>query len=212
MPTTARRYTVDREDIARAALEIIDRDGVEALSMRRVASELGVGTMTLYGHVDGKDDLLDAAVDAASAPVELELAGPWRDRLRTLIRTARGALELHPALVHIRLTRPVVRPEALRFGEAGMGILRSAGLAPDDAARAFRLLFTYMFGYAALSPGHAVEAARRRTDVAVAALPPEHFPHLRDARDAFVDAVAGDETFDYGLEVILDGIEARVRR
>jgi AcrR family transcriptional regulator len=204
-----RSTPVRREDIARAALEIIDTEGVAALSMRRVAGALDIGTMTLYGHVEDKDDLLDAAIDAASAPVELELSGTWREQLRTLVNTVRTALELHPALVHVRLLRPVVRPEALRFGEAGMSILRSAGLEPTEAAHAFRLLFTYTFGFTALSPSQTTAAARQRTDVAVASLPPEHFPALREHREAFVEAVAGDEAFAAGLEIILDGIAAR---
>ena len=218
-PTAARsgrrrapRGGLTRERVARAALEILDAEGVDGLTMRRVAERLGVGTMSLYGHVRGKEDLLDAAIDAASAPADLRLEGTWREQLTTLATTARAMLERHPAIVAVRMRDPVLRPEALRFAEAGLTVLRGAGLDASEAARAFRLLFTYTFGYCGLSPSARAEQARRQADVAVAGLPPQRFPQLHDARAEVVDAMAGDETFAFGLECILDGIEARAAR
>jgi AcrR family transcriptional regulator len=209
--TRAGATGISRERIAHEALAIIDREGVDGLTMRRLADRLGVGTMTLYGYVRNKEELLDAAVDAAVDPaVELSSAGSWREQLRVLINTARGTLSRHPALVRIRLSQPVLRPEALRFGEAGVSILLAAGFGAPEAAQAFRLLFTYTFGFAGLSPASTTDQARRQADAALALLPPDTFPTLTATREHFSRAMAGGEAFDYGLERILDGLDARL--
>lgn len=195
--------------IGQAALAIADADGIEGLTMRRLAERLGVGTMTLYGYVTNKDELLDLAIDAAVTDAPLpELSGSWKDQLRTLMHASAQRMARHPALVRIRLTRPVLRPEALRFGEAGVGILRAAGFSRDEAPNAFRLLYTYTVGFAALSPAR---ADRRKADRALRELPPDEFPNLTELRPEFAAAMAGREAFDYGLERILDGLEVRLR-
>lgn len=206
-----RERGLSREKLGRAALEIVDREGLRSLSMRRLADELGVGKMTLYGHVRSKDELLDAVIDAAVAEREIPVRnGPWRQQLGELMRRSHRNLTAHPALVSIRLERPVVRPDALRFGEAGMAILQGAGFDAEEAARAFRLLYTYVVGYAGLSPAARVDESRRMAAVAIAGLDPNEYPNLTDAAAAFSAAMAGEEQFEYGLECILDGLEARL--
>lgn len=202
---------LSREALARAALEMLDRDGLDGLSMRRLAEGLGVGTMTLYGHVRSKDELLDLAMDAAAGggrPAPRD--GPWRDQLRELMHGAHDNLNAHPGLLAVRMTRPIVRPDSLRFGEHGMRILQSAGFDPGEAAQAFRLLFTYVFGYAGFSPRATADEARRQAATAIAGLPPDDYPSLTGAAGEFSRAMAGQEQFEYGLERILDGLEARL--
>src|SRR3954452_20000957 len=129
-----------RERVAEAALDLVDREGLDGLSMRRLADALGVGTMTLYGYFRSKRELLDAVVDAAVSdrpPPQPE--GDWRAQLRALLKGARRNLLRHPALVAIRVRQPVLQPEALRFAESGLRILREAGFERRDAALAFRL-------------------------------------------------------------------------
>src|SRR4051794_17987758 len=97
------RARLDREQVARAALDLLDHNGLEALSMRRLADHLGVGTMTLYGYFANKEDLLDAVIDAAVAEREQPvLEGPWQDQLRELMRASRRSLARHPSLVKVR--------------------------------------------------------------------------------------------------------------
>ena len=209
--TTRTRPRLSREEVAQAALEIIDRDGLDGLSMRRIADALGVGTMTLYGYFRSKEELLDAVIDAAvGTPRALDDEGPWRERLGELIRTSRRTLLRHPALVQIRFRQPVLRPESLRFAEAGLRILLSAGFDAREATQAFRLLFTYMFGFAGLSPAETTAEQRRRAAAAIAALPPEDYPCLTGAAAEASWAMAGEEQFEFGLERILDGLEARL--
>ena len=210
-PATQPRTVTTREDVARAALELADAEGLEALSMRRLAGELGVGTMTLYGYFRNKGELLDGIVDAAVEDAEdLRSDGHWRDSLRAAALTARGNMLRHPALVELRFRRPVLRPEALRFAETIMAILTEAGMPRDEAARAFRLLFTFLFGYAALSPVGGEDAAARSARSALAALPPDRYPALTAAVEEAAAAMAGEETFVFGLDLILDGIAARL--
>jgi hypothetical protein len=90
--------------------------------------------------------------------------------------------------------------------------LRDAGLPPAEAARAFRVLFTYTFGFVAFSPSATADQARRDLRGALASLPPDEYPVLASMVDEAVDAAAGDEQFDWGLELLLDGIELRSRR
>jgi AcrR family transcriptional regulator len=202
---------LSRRQIARAALEIVDRDGLDALTMQRVAEAVGAGTMTVYGYVRSKEELLDAMVDAAVEGVEPALGeGSWRRQLHDLAHVAHEMLMRHPALVQIRLRQPVLRPESLRFGEAVLRILHDAGFDSREATQAFRLLFTFVFGFAGLSPEQSVDRARRQAAAAIAGLPPEEFPHLTGAAAEASMAMAGEEQFEYGLERILDGLEARL--
>jgi AcrR family transcriptional regulator len=210
--TSRPRARLSREQVAAAALELLDRHGLEALSMRRLADELGVGTMTLYGYFRSKDELLDAVIDAAVADREpFVFEGPWQEQIRRLMQRSRRRLSRHPALVKVRADRPVLRPEALRFAETGLTILRGAGFDRSDAARSFRLLFTYVFGYVSFSPDETAEEARRESRAASAVLPPDEYPTLRDTSEELAEAMAGQETFDFGLDRIIDGLDARLR-
>ena len=209
MPVATRQLTHER--IAEAALELVDRDGLDRLSMRRLAEELGVGTMTLYGYFRSKDELLDAVMDSAGTELAAgAFEGTWRERLIRGARAVRQNLERHPGLVEIRLRRPLLRPRQFNVTEAAVSTLVEVGLPPAAAARAFRVIFTYIFGFVAFSPTASADDARREMRVALASLPPDEYPTITSMVDDAVDAAAGDEQFDYGLNLILDGIEARL--
>jgi AcrR family transcriptional regulator len=211
--TQQTRAKLSREQVANAALELADGEGLDALSMRALADRLGVGTMTLYGYFRNKGELLDAVVDSAVADSEPPvLEGEWRRQLREVVLYARRSLLRHPSLVELRVRRPVLRPEALRFSETLLSILREAGFDVREGAAAFRLLFTYTLGFAALSPMDATEDARRAALAALAALPPDEYPSLTEARAEASAAMGGEEVFEYGLDRILDGLEARLSR
>ena len=204
------RPKLTRGDIAAAALELADAEGLEALSMRGLAERLGVGTMTLYGYFRNKDELLDALVDAAVMETPLPSAeGDWPEALRTVVGSARQGLLRHPSIVELRMRRPVLRPEALRFGEAVLRILRGAGFGVEEAVAAFRLLFTYTVGFAAISPAESTESDRQAARTALAGLSPNEFPALTEARDAASAAMGGEEMFAYGLDRIIDGLATR---
>lgn len=210
-PRRGRKPGLSREEIAKVALEMIDAEGLEILTMQRLAERIGIGTMTLYGYFRSKDELLQAVVDAAVHPAErLRIEGTWRQQLRTVVGAAHRTLSRHPALVQIRFRQPILRPDALRFGERLVGILTEAGFPPPDAASAFRLIFTYTFGFAGLSPLAGAPAARERAAAAAASLDPDRFPYLTATADHWTQAMAGSEQFYYGLDRILDGLAARL--
>ena len=204
---------LSRERVTQAALALIDSEGLDGLSMRRLAGELGVGTMTLYHYFASKRELLDAVLDAGLAGYAppRPRRGPWRAQVRALARAGRVALSEHPGLAHIRAGTPILRPEALQFGETGLAILEDAGFEKDEAVKAYRLVFTYVFGFALVSPAAAEEENKAAAREALEALPPEYYPRLSAANEEASQAMAGDVVFDYGLERLLDWLEARRR-
>lgn len=210
---SAPEQPLSRELIADAAVELVDREGLEALSMRRLASELGIGTMTIYGYFRDKDELLDFSIDRMARRYELPSGeGDWRRRMRDLITTMYGSLLEHPSAVQLRSRRPILNPGALRSGEAGMRILADAGLELNEAAAAWRLLFTYIFGYAAFSAQEPTPELKREWAAQLRALPEEEYPIISRASEELAGWMAGREPFQEGLELILDGIEARAKK
>lgn len=203
---------LSREAIARAALAMADREGLEAVSMRRLAAELGVGTMTLYGYFRTKDELIDAAVDAAVADAPISVGdGTWKEQMRGLMTGVHRTLSSHPSGVRIRLARPMLSPRALQITEAALTILEGAGFDRATAARAYRALFTYTFGFATFNSPESPAEAKRHTKAALTALPPEHYPVLSSAASEAADTVAGQAQFEFGLDRLLDGFEALMK-
>lgn len=142
MATTEPATRLSRERILEAALGLAERDGLEALSMRRLAQELDVWPMSIYRYFQDKEALLDALGEVAAARIRTPSArGSWRSQLTGLLRQARQVFITHPA------------GSRLRLGEApaGVEILREAGFGPAEAARAWQALLSYTAG-AALDP------------------------------------------------------------
>ena len=195
---------MSRERILRAAVAVSEREGIGALSMRRLAQELDVWPMALYHYFR---ELLDAI--AAHAAGELSLPAPaesWREQLRALLHAAREAMERDPARLGGSLARAFLTPEGLRLSEAALAILEDAGFDRREAASAWRSLWSYAFGYATFRLADTPEETLRTARGAIAALPDDDYPALLAAVRELPAALAGDE-FDYGLDRLLDGIE-----
>ena len=200
------------EQVAQAALAVLDEEGLAALNMRRLAADLGIGTMTLYGYFRSKDELLAGVADVAFAEWEPPPVGgeDWRQTARALAHSTWELLRRHPVLVQLRGESPIFREQAFRITEPAVAALRAGGLPPADAARAFRVLFVYVFGSALFSPREATPEDRRALRAAYAGLDPAEFPTLTAMPEEAADALGGDEQFRFGLEVLLDGIAARM--
>lgn len=150
MPRTGRTLTLSRDEVAHGALAIADAEGLAALSMRRLAADLGVGTMTLYGYVRSKDELIEAAVDAAAEDLDVRGAnGSARGRVRTYAVAVRRWIGRHPWLVELSATQALGRPALAPLSEGCTRVLREAGLPPLEARRCLRLMLSYAFGSAA---------------------------------------------------------------
>jgi AcrR family transcriptional regulator len=203
---------LSREEIADAALIMVDKRGIETLTMRALAAELGVGTMTLYGYFADKRELLDAAIGLGAERVEFSppSGGSWQKRLRQLMQTVLASLIEHPSLVQLRREGPILNPAALRACETGLRILTEAGLSEKDAAWAWRLLFIYVFGYAAYgSPRGASPDVQKAWREELAALPPDEYALTIAVADDAAATLSGTEAFERGLDVIVAGLAAR---
>jgi TetR/AcrR family tetracycline transcriptional repressor len=146
--------SLSREVILQAALDVVDTAGLEALTMRRLATHLGVATMSLYSHVPTKDDLLLGVVNMASAQIALPGpdAPPW-EAIRSIIREFRRVAKLHPNLVPLITRGPPAGPDSLRTLDAALDALRRAGLDPARRACAYRLTSSFAIGFVSLEAG-----------------------------------------------------------
>jgi AcrR family transcriptional regulator len=207
---TAAPAALSRDRIARVGLELSDREGLDGLSMRRLARELGVTPMALYVHFRNKDELIDAVVDLGARELELPSdRGPWKRQLVLLMSEIRRNVERHPGALWIRRARPLMSPGVMRGPELGYRILRSAGFSKANAASAWRALFSYTLGFASFSAEAATEDARRHARAALVALPEDEFPELSGAASEAVAAMGGEAQFEFGLRCLLDGLERR---
>jgi AcrR family transcriptional regulator len=213
---------LDREQIVNAAIRILDEEGSDALSMRRLGQELDAGTTSVYWHVKGKEQLLDLVVDQIVGEVfdGFEARGDWRAWMTRFARSIRRVLLLHHGVAPMVGRRPVMGPNALAALEDLLAALRADGFDARSAALAATTLVSWASAFAvfevrdpagpdatdAQRAAHAADLARD-----VAAFPPEHDPNTAELMPATVEITA-DERFDYGLAVLLDGIEARERR
>lgn len=157
-----RSAPLSRDEIFSAALRIIDEGGAEALSMRRLARELGVEAMSLYHHVPNKQALLDGVVElslAAQAPSKPP-SGDWRDIVTAALLGFRRALTAHPNVLPIMASQPPTSPEASRvYIEGPIRFLQSQGFSDSDASQLFEAVFALSFGHAMLTTNYpAIEA------------------------------------------------------
>jgi AcrR family transcriptional regulator len=192
---------LSRQRIVACALEIIDTEGLAALSTRRLARALGVRAPSLYNHFATKEEILDAVGEAVVAQVDLEMLGrdPWPDALRKWARAYRAALAAHPNLVPFLATGPALRPAALRLADAVYGALVEAGWPKSYATRIGATMRYFVFGSALGS-----FALGFVDDPEVYA---GQYPHLTEAHRLRQHRRQVDEgAFELGLDTLIDGL------
>ena len=210
-PRKANTPVLTRERIVAAAIGLVDRDGLDALSMRGLAGELGVGPMTLYYHVPDRAALDDLIFDAVMGEVDLSGDDPGRDPLERAMHVGyalRTALLAHPNTVPITLTRSARTPGQLRPVEHMLGILYDIGLEPTDAIAAVDVIGQYVFGTTLAYVNHLTQDAPP-PDVpetgGESGIVPEEFPNLSRAIQQ-ADYLGWDEMFDRGLRALARGL------
>ena len=204
---------LSRRRVLDAALALADRDGVGALSMRKLAQELGVEAMSLYHHVAGKDAILDGIVDVVFAEIELPSGeGGWKAAMRRRAVSAREALRRHPWATALMESRSTPGPANLRHHDAVLGVLRNAGFSVELAAHAYSLLDAYIYGFALQESSLPFDTPEETAEVASSIMdgfPADAFPYLTEIAVEHVLQPGYDygNEYRFGLELILDGLE-----
>jgi AcrR family transcriptional regulator len=202
--------------VIRAALALANRDGVEALTMRRLGRELGVEAMSLYNHVANKSDMLDGMVDLVFAEIGPPPEGAdWRTAMRQRAVAAREALARHRWAIGLMESRRRPGPATLRHHDAVIGCLRAAGFSVAMAAHAYSVLDSYIYGFAlqqASLPFTTPEEAAAVAEGIMQGFPADAYAHLAELTVEHVLRPGYDyaDEFAFGLDLILDGLE-RVR-
>lgn len=210
-PTTADR-SLSRERILREAVSLADREGMHALSMRRLATQLDAGAMTLYHYVKGKDELLEGMVDLVVAEIELPVGDDWKPAMRRHCASARDVLVRHPWAISLieSLTKP--GPANLRHREAVVACLRGGGFDIRTTVHANWILDSYVYGFAiqevSLPFDTAEELAQLGEEVYIPQLPEDAYPHLHEIAVATLrSGYEPADEFGVGLDLILNALD-----
>jgi AcrR family transcriptional regulator len=210
--------TYSRERIAEVAIALADDEGIEAVTMRRIASELGTGAMTLYRYLPNKEDLYAVVIDQALGFEPQEPTGDVRADLATFARRYRETLRRHPWLAHAMAGRPIMGPNMLRANERDLALVDGRGLSIDDMVNVVNLIRYWVTGAsqaetaereAALRTGEDSAAWQERMGPYITELVSSgRYPYLdrlvREARHS-----DRDEQFEAGLAILLDGVQTR---
>ena len=196
------------------ALRIADEDGVEAVSMRRIASELRVGTMSLYHHVGDKDELIELMADAISGELLIpgEVLGDWRAALRAIAHRTRATFVRHPWLIETAGQRPLVTPNQLRHVEQSIAAVSGLDVDRETAVAMVMAVDDYTIGHVfrrfRLGEGERPTTTPEDRERIRELLATGEFPLLAAAYAPDSDLAPPDDTFDRGLEWLFDGMEA----
>ena len=204
---------LSKQRVVLEAVGLADGEGVDGLSMRRLAAVLGAGAMSLYHYVANKEELLDAMIDIVFEEIELPTdATDWQSAMRQRAISTRQVLARHPWAIGLLESRTSPGPANLRHHEAVTACLRRAGFSVLMATHANWLLDSYVYGFAlqesSLPFDTADEFADTTEDVFLPQLPPDQFPYLNESAAALVAAGYDPaEEFIFGLDLVLAALE-----
>jgi AcrR family transcriptional regulator len=196
-------------EIAAAAVAIADREGLAALSVKRVASKVGLPASKLGTYLTTKDDLFDLIFDAFYAGIEGSERGDetWREDLRQLATATKAAIDLHPWVLELMGARPPYGPNGLRYSERALAALDGLDLPAAELTSAVNTVLAYVCGSVRRSGSQSGDAATAR--YLLAAVESDRYPRLAQVfRDS--GELTADESFRAGLECVLDGLTALV--
>ena len=206
-----RRRPLNRERILEAALELVDEQGIEALSMRRLAQALGYEAMSLYNHVANKDDLLDGILDLVLAEMKPPDVDGGLAAIRSSSLAAHDALTRHPWAAGQLTASGRIRPARIEFMDALLGALRNAGFSAETTYHAYHVLDAHIVGFSLWEASHGqipaeIEDVRGFIDQMV---PSGTYPHLHEhAMQHLEDGSHQDvPAFEYGLDLLLESLE-----
>lgn len=214
------RPRLTKSAVAGRALALADRGGVDALTIRRLATELGVTPMALYWHFRSKDELLAALCDHIWNEIDLEVnrTAPWPDQLRAMLGSLIGVLRAHPSGPQLILAHEKESPASMRAAEIVLALLRGAGFDPQQASEITRSSLWTALSMVMSEPGFepGVQAAlneaeraehQRRKQVKIAMLPADQYPHLVDCAVPFT-TVDPEFHYRFGIDLFVAGVQA----
>jgi AcrR family transcriptional regulator len=209
------RARFSRDEIAAAALRIVDESGVSALSMRSLAAALGTGPMTMYNYVADKEGLEELVVAAVVAAIAIpDATDDWRRDVHAVAATMWHGVRAHPAAIPLVLTRRMASATGFAIADALVAALGRAGLEDRDRLAAFHAVLALVVGAAQAQLAGPLTRAESADASEIAArigtVAGEEFPHIRALSEVAVRTPVEDD-FDGGLEMLLDGIAARSR-
>jgi AcrR family transcriptional regulator len=215
-PAIRRRQPLSRERVLRAAFDLTDRDGVESLSMRKLAQKLGVEAMSLYRHVRNKGEIVDGMIDLVFGEIGLPpTTVDWKTAMRQRAISVREVLARHPWAIGLMESRSTPGPATLQHHDAVIGCLRSAGFPIALVAHAYSVLDSYIYGFAlqqASLPFKTSEGAVEVADSIWRQFPTDAYPYLTELTVEHVLQPGYDyaDEFEFGLDLILDALEQRL--
>ncbi len=211
-PTPEVRAPLNRERVLRAAVALADTEGIGALTMRRLGQELGVEAMSLYNHVANKDDILDGIVDLVVTDIEVPPAGTgWRAAMHRRAVSAHEVLLAHPWATTLITSRLAIGQGMTRYLDATLGRLREGGFTVDQALDAWNALDSHIYGFTLqeLNLPFDVEQTRQVSADVLRQISPEQYPHVVEVVTQVMER-GREEDFEFGLGLLLDGLEARL--
>jgi AcrR family transcriptional regulator len=215
MPKKGRkpRQPLSRERALDVAMELADAGGLEAVTMRALAAELGVEAMSLYHHVANKDALLDGMVDRVFAEIALPaMSTDWRAELRRRAQSARAVLRRHPWAIALMESRSTPGPATLRHHDAVLGCLRHAGFSIPLTGHAYAVLDSYVYGFAHTEVNLPMQTSKQTAELAsqiMSQFPVDEYPHLAEftLKQVLQPGYAYGNEFEFGLDLVLDGLD-----
>ncbi len=214
------REPITPDRLADAALRIVDEGGLDSLTVRSLAHEVGVGTMTIYWYVQNKEEILDLVSDRLLANVVLPAPDPdWRISARATARAVRGAMLSHARALPVMVGRGSFGPNGLRVIEHAIAVFRTAGFDDMEAADAYFAVSNYVTGFSLMQTANVSVPGKsdmdRRAYFAmvneyVMSMPPELYPNLHATASRILTASI-EERFDFGLECLIAGLDARLK-
>jgi TetR/AcrR family tetracycline transcriptional repressor len=198
------RPALTRERILQAAVALVDTDGLDTLSMRKLGAALGVEAMSPYHHVPNKAALLDGIYETVLAELPLPQEGEWASVLRERARAFRAVLAAHPRVIPLFAARPAVTSASLHHLEHGLSVLRRAGLSPLDALSAFQVTLAFVLGHALTS--FASLAGDEGAGVNYDDLDAQRFPRVVEAARVLAQQDVSRE-FELGLDLLVQSID-----
>lgn len=210
-PTT--RIPLNKPRLLNGAVTLADAKGIDSLTMRKLAEELGVKPMALYHHVASKDEVIDGMVDAVFSEIDLPpVDAEWRPAIRQRAQSARSVLLAHPWSVSLMEARTTPGQATLRHHDAVIGCFRRAGFSVEMTAHAYSLVDAYVYGFVLTEvnlPFDSTDETHEVTEAIVEHFAADDHPHLTELATEHVlqPGYSYSDEFDFGLDLILDGIE-----